>query len=182
RARGDLDQLVAQLRGEESTRYESVFGAVAANFQEFFSVLSGGGRATLRAVSGGEGADTGVELLVQPPRKRLQTITLLSSGERSIAALALVLALEEVNPSPFTILDEVDAALDDGNVGRYVELLQRMGRQRQFLVVTHNYRTMAGASALYGVHLDESGCSHLVSARLEDIRETRLVEETAASA
>jgi chromosome segregation protein len=97
-------------------------------------------------------------------------VTLLSSGERSLAALALVLALDEVNPSPFTILDEVDAALDDANVGRFGEMVARLGLQRQFLVITHNHVTMSHASSLYGIHLDESGASHIVSVRLEDIR------------
>jgi chromosome segregation protein len=169
-AREDLEQLIAKLREEEESRYEAVFGAVAANFHEYFSQLAPGGRATLKHADGDDGPRSGVEILVQPPRKRLQNVTLLSSGERSLAALALVLALDEVNPSPFTILDEVDAALDDANVGRFGEMLARLGRQRQFLVITHNHVTMSHASSLYGIHLDESGSSHLVSVRLEDIR------------
>jgi chromosome segregation protein len=169
-ARGDLEQLIAKLRDEEEMRYEAVFGAVAANFHEYFSQLAPGGRATLRHADGDEGPRSGVEILVQPARKRLQNVTLLSSGERSLAALALVLALDEVNPSPFTILDEVDAALDDANVGRFGEMVARLGSQRQFLVITHNHVTMSHASTLYGIHLDESGASHIVSVRLEDIR------------
>jgi chromosome segregation protein len=169
-ARADLEQLIGRLRGEEESRYEAVFGAVAANFHEYFSQLAPGGRATLKHADGDDGPRTGVEILVQPPRKRLQNVTLLSSGERSLAALALVLALDEVNPSPFTVLDEVDAALDDANVGRFGEMLARLGAQRQFLVITHNHVTMSHASSLYGIHLDESGSSHLVSVRLEDIR------------
>ena len=169
-ARADLEQLIAKLREEEESRYEAVFGAVAANFHEYFSQLAPGGRATLKHAEGEDGPRTGVEILVQPPRKRLQNVTLLSSGERSLAALALVLALDEVNPSPFTVLDEVDAALDDANVGRFGEMLSRLGAQRQFLVITHNHVTMSHASSLYGIHLDESGSSHLVSVRLEDIR------------
>jgi chromosome segregation protein len=169
-ARADLEQLIGKLREEEEARYEAVFGAVAANFHEYFSQLAPGGRATLRHAEGDEGPRSGVEILVQPPRKRLQNVTLLSSGERSLAALALVLALDEVNPSPFTVLDEVDAALDDANVGRFGEMLARLGAQRQFLVITHNHVTMSHASTLYGIHLDESGSSHLVSVRLEDIR------------
>jgi len=169
-ARADLEQLIAKLREEEELRYEAVFGAVAANFHEYFSQLAPGGRATLRHAEGDDGPRSGVEILVQPARKRLQNVTLLSSGERSLAALALVLALDEVNPSPFTVLDEVDAALDDANVGRFGEMLARLGTQRQFLVITHNHVTMAHASTLYGIHLDESGSSHIVSVRLEDIR------------
>jgi chromosome segregation protein len=169
-ARSDLEDLIAKLRQEEESRYEAVFGAVAANFHEYFSELNPGGRATLRHAEGDDGPRTGVEILVQPPRKRLQNVTLLSSGERSLAALALVLALDEVNPSPFTILDEVDAALDDANVDRFGKMVARLGAQRQFLVITHNHVTMSYASTLYGVHLDESGSSHLVSVRLDDIR------------
>jgi chromosome segregation protein len=169
-ARVDLEQLIGKLREEEETRYEAVFGAVAANFHEYFSQLAPGGRATLKHAEGDDGPRSGVEILVQPPRKRLQNVTLLSSGERSLAALALVLALDAVNPSPFTILDEVDAALDDANVGRFGEMLVRLGTERQFLVITHNHVTMSHASTLYGIHLDESGSSHIVSVRLEDIR------------
>jgi chromosome segregation protein len=169
-ARADLEGLIDKLRHEEESRYEAVFGAVAANFHEYFSELNPGGRATLRHAEGDEGPRTGVEILVQPPRKRLQNVTLLSSGERSLAALALVLALDEVNPSPFTILDEVDAALDDANVDRFGQMVARLGTQRQFLVITHNHVTMSYASTLYGIHLDESGSSHLVSVRLEDVR------------
>ena len=181
-ARADLQQLIGKLREEEESRYEAVFGAVAANFHEYFSRLAPGGRATLKHADGDEGPRTGVEILVQPPRKRLQNVTLLSSGERSLAALALVLALDEVNPSPFTILDEVDAALDDANVGRFGEMLAGLGTQRQFLVITHNHVTMSHASTLYGVHLDESGSSHLVSVRLEDIRKPIARAATTAQA
>ena len=169
-ARTDLEELVRRLREEEEGRYEAVFGAVAANFLEYFRELTAGGRATLRHTAGDEGPRTGVEILVQPPRKRMQNVTLLSSGERALTALALVLALQEINPAPFTILDEVDAALDDANVGRFGEAVQRLGRERQLMVITHNHLTMASASALYGVHLDESGSSHLVSVRLQDIQ------------
>jgi chromosome segregation protein len=181
-ARADLEQLINKLREEEELRYEAVFGAVAANFHEYFSQLAPGGRATLKHADGDDGPRSGVEILVQPPRKRLQNVTLLSSGERSLAALALVLALDEVNPSPFTILDEVDAALDDANVGRFGEMIARLGAQRQFLVITHNHVTMSHASTLYGIHLDESGSSHLVSVRLEDIRNPNARAATTAHA
>jgi chromosome segregation protein len=181
-AREDLEQLIAKLREEEESRYEAVFGAVAANFHEYFTQLAPGGRATLKHADGDEGPRSGVEILVQPARKRLQNVTLLSSGERSLAALALVLALDEVNPSPFTILDEVDAALDDANVGRFGEMLARLGIQRQFLVITHNHVTMSHASTLYGIHLDESGSSHLVSVRLEDIRKPAVRSASTAQA
>ena len=181
-ARGDLETLIVQLREEEETRYEAVFGAVAANFQEFFAELTAGGKATLRHAEGLEGPRSGVEILVQPPKKRMQNISLLSSGERALTALALVVALQEINPAPFTILDEVDAALDDANVGRYGALLERLGRDRQFMIITHNHLTMASCAALYGVHLDESGSSHLVSVKLQDIQGQAKSAEAAQSA
>ncbi|HZV51729.1 MAG TPA: AAA family ATPase [Candidatus Dormibacteraeota bacterium] len=172
-AREDLEQLIARLRQEEESRYEAVFGAVAVNFQDLFAELTAGGRATLRHAPGAEGPRSGVEILVQPPRKRMQSISLLSTGERALTALALVMALQEINPAPFTVMDEVDAALDDANVARFGDLLERLGRRRQLMIVTHNHMTMACASALYGIHLDESGCSHIVSVRLEDIQVRR---------
>jgi chromosome segregation protein len=172
-AREDLEQLIARLRQEEESRYEAVFGAVAVNFQDLFAELTAGGRATLRHAAGAEGPRSGVEILVQPPRKRMQSISLLSTGERALTALALVMALQEINPAPFTVMDEVDAALDDANVGRLGDLLERLGRRRQLLIITHNHVTMTCASALYGIHLDESGCSHLVSVRLQDLQAPR---------
>ena len=172
-ARADLERLVTRLREEEETRYEAVFGAVAANFQELYGDLTGGGRATLRHVAGDDGPHSGLEIQVQPPRKRMQEVSLLSSGERSLTALGLVLALQAVNPAPVTVFDEVDAALDDANVGRFGDLLRRLGADRQFMVITHNHQTMAACGVLYGVHLDESGCSHLVSVRLQDLEPAR---------
>ena len=179
-ARADLERLVARLREEEESRYEAVFGAVAANFQELYGDLTGGGKATLRNVAGDDGPHSGLEILVQPPRKRMQQVALLSSGERSLTSLALVLALQAVNPAPVTVFDEVDAALDDANVGRFGDLLRQLGSERQFMVITHNHMTMASCGVLYGVHLDESGCSHLVSVRLEDLEPARAGNQVVA--
>jgi chromosome segregation protein len=181
-ARADLEELIGRLRQEEEGRYDAVFGAVAANFLEYFRELTAGGRATLRHAPGVEGPRSGVDILVQPPRKRMQNVTLLSSGERALTALALVLALQEINPAPFTILDEVDAALDDANVARFGDVLQRLGRERQLMVITHNQLTMASASALYGVHLDESGASHLVSVRLQEAQPAAAAKRAAQTA
>ncbi len=172
-ARADLERLVARLREEEETRYEAVFGAVTANFLDLYGDLTGGGRATLRHVLGDDGPHSGLEIQVQPPHKRMQPVALLSSGERSLTSLALVLALQAVNPAPVTVFDEVDAALDDANVARFGDLLRRLGADRQFMVITHNHQTMAACGVLYGVHLDESGCSRLVSVRLQDLEPAR---------
>jgi chromosome segregation protein len=163
-----LNELRERLEGEIDGRFRTVFQAVAANFQEFFAELFPGGRATLRLDSQPEGdpLDDGVEILAQTPGKRLQPLTLLSGGERALTALAFLFALQAVNPSPFYVLDEVDAALDDANVVRFNRVLKRLSREQQFLIVTHNHSTMAEAGALYGVTLGEHGISRIVSVRL----------------
>lgn len=166
-----LTELRQRLEDEIDGRFRTVFQAVAVNFQEFFSELFVGGRATLRLESQAEGdrnpLDDGVEILAQTPGKRLQPLTLLSGGERALTALAFLFALQAVNPSPFYVLDEVDAALDDANVVRFNRVLTRLAEQQQFLVVTHNHSTMAQAEALYGVTLGEHGISRIVSVRLQ---------------
>ena len=172
----DLDEASAQLRalrerleGEIDGRFRTVFQAVAVNFQEFFAELFPGGRATLRLEGDEEGnpLDDGVEILAQTPGKRLQPLTLLSGGERALTALAFLFALQAVNPSPFYVLDEVDAALDDANVVRFNRVLRRLAASQQFLIVTHNHSTMAQAQALYGVTLGDHGISRVVSVRLQ---------------
>ncbi|MHB8508741.1 MAG: chromosome segregation protein SMC [Candidatus Dormibacteria bacterium] len=170
KARADLDGISSELTGEIDKRFEAVFGAVAFNFQETFSVLFPGGRATLR-LDDPTAAEPGVEILAQPAGKRMRGIKLLSGGERALTALAFILALEKVNPSPFYIFDEVDAPLDDANVRRFATMLQSMVDGNQFLLVTHNHATMTAARALYGVTLEDSGVSRVVSVRLrgEDV-------------
>ena len=173
----DLRALADHLHGEIEGRFDAVFGAVAWHFRQLFEELFPGGRATLRlqepeAVPGPD-ADggtrpvraPGVEILAQPAGKRLQALSLLSGGERALTALAVILALQQVNPSPFYVFDEVDAPLDDANVQRFVRLLRRLATQQQFLVVTHNHATMAAADALYGVTMGGDGVSRLLSVR-----------------
>ena len=167
-ASAQLNQLRQQLEAEIDERFRTVFQAVAVNFQEFFGELFVGGRATLRLESEPDAnpLDEGVEILAQTPGKRLQPLTLLSGGERALTALAFLFALQAVNPSPFYVLDEVDAALDDANVVRFNRVLKRLATGQQFLIVTHNHSTMAQAEALYGVTLGEHGISRIVSVRL----------------
>jgi chromosome segregation protein len=167
-AAAQLGELRQRLEEEIDTRFRTVFQSVAVNFQEFFGELFEGGRATLRLESQPDGnpLDDGVEILAQTPGKRLQPLTLLSGGERALTALAFLFALQAVNPSPFYVLDEVDAALDDANVGRFNRVLRRLSADQQFLIVTHNHSTMAQAEVLYGVTLAEHGISRIVSVRL----------------
>ena len=164
-AREGLDQVAAELGAEIDRRFEAVFGAVAYNFQETFALLFDGGKATLR-LDDPEADEPGVDILAQPAGKRMRNIRLLSGGERALTALAFILALEKVNPSPFYILDEVDAPLDDANVRRFNTLLRSMADESQFILVTHNHHTMTQAAALYGVTLEDSGVSRVVSVRL----------------
>ncbi len=178
----DLRALAAILSDEIDRRFEAVFGAVAYHFHLLFAELFPGGRATLRfqappAVAAGEEEEEdaperpaepeGIEILAQPSGKRLQTLRLLSGGERALTALALILAVQQVNPSPFCVFDEVDAPLDDPNVVRFTRLLRRLAITQQFLVVTHNQATMAAADVLYGVTSNSDGTSRLLSVRLE---------------
>ncbi len=168
-ASAQLNELRQRLEDEIDTRFRTVFQSVAVNFQEFFAELFEGGRATLRVEpqeQDGNPLDDGVEILAQTPGKRLQPLTLLSGGERALTALAFLFALQAVNPSPFYVLDEVDAALDDANVVRFNRVLRRLSADQQFLIVTHNHSTMAQAEVLYGVTLGEHGISRMVSVRL----------------
>ncbi|HEV3123852.1 MAG TPA: chromosome segregation protein SMC [Candidatus Dormibacteraeota bacterium] len=175
----DLRLLAGHLSTEIERRFDAVFGAVAYHFRMLFEELFPGGRATLRlqepvaviaeddaGFSEAPAAEPGVEILAQPAGKRLQALSLLSGGERALTALAVILALQQVNPSPFYVFDEVDAPLDDANIGRFTRLLRRLARTQQFLVVTHNHATMAAAEALYGVTLESDGTSRLISVRL----------------
>jgi chromosome segregation protein len=178
----DLRAIAAVLSDEIERRFEAVFGAVAYHFHLLFAELFPGGRATLRFTAPPPPAEDededaggparhpepeGIEILAQPPGKRLQTLRLLSGGERALTALALILAVQQVNPSPFCVFDEVDAPLDDPNVVRFTRLLRRLARTQQFLVVTHNQATMAAADVLYGVTSNADGTSRLLSVRLE---------------
>ncbi|MHB8718051.1 MAG: chromosome segregation protein SMC [Candidatus Dormibacteria bacterium] len=172
----DLRAMAARLSTACDERFEAVFGAVSVHFAELFAELFPGGRATLRHEAAPplqEGEDpsvarrTGVEILAQPPGKRLQPLSLLSGGERALTALAVILALQQVSPSPFYVFDEVDAPLDDSNVVRFSRLLQRLAVTQQFIVVTHNHVTMAAADALHGVAADEDGVSTVISVRFD---------------
>lgn len=175
----DLRRMARHLAADLERRFDAVFGAVSVHFQEVFAELFPGGRATLRLEEqvldddAEEEAEAvaerrpGVEILAQLPGKRLCPLRLLSGGERALTALATVLALQAVNPSPFYIFDEVDAALDDSNVLRFTRLLRRLAQDQQFLVVTHNHITMAAADVLWGVTIDGDGVSSVLGVRFD---------------
>ena len=177
-----LRALIAELEGAMQLRFETTFTAIAAEFEKCFVRLFGGGAARLTITSAsaemnGNGTHdgsldaVGVEIVARPPGKRLQTLSLLSGGERALTASALLFAILNVNPSPFCILDEVDAALDEANVGRFRELLTDMTKQTQFLQVTHNRATIEAADTIYGISMGDDGASRVLSLRLEELVE-----------
>jgi len=169
----DLEASVAQLREAiarinrtSRKRFRETFEAVNARFQENFPRLFRGGKAALALSEGEDILEAGIEIMVQPPGKRMQSVNLLSGGEKTMTAIALLVSIFQVKPSPFFLLDEVDAALDDANIGRFNEIVQEMSQNSQFLVITHNKRTIEVSHLLYGVTMEEKGVSKLVSVEL----------------
>jgi chromosome segregation protein len=171
--RKDLVDSIAQTtqaikRIDETTRqrFAEAFAAINRNFQETFSTLFGGGRAGLTLLDENDPLESGIEIIAQPPGKRLQSVQLLSGGEKALTAIALMFGLFKYKPSPFCLLDEIDAPLDDANIGRFVEMLRAMLHHTQFILITHNRKTMEIADRLYGVTMEEPGVSKLISVQL----------------
>ena len=148
-------------------RFREAFDAINTHFQLTFSTLFGGGRAGLVLLDETDLLESGIDIIAQPPGKRLQSIQLLSGGEKALAAMALMFAIFKFKPSPFCLLDEIDAPLDEANIGRFVEMLRGMQSETQFILVTHNRKTMEIADRLYGVTMEEPGVSKLVSVQLQ---------------
>ena len=169
----DLEHSVAQLREAivrinrtSRERFRETFELVNARFAEVFPRLFRGGKAGLVLIEeGGDVLEAGVEIFAQPPGKRLQSVDLLSGGEKALTAVALIFAIFLIKPTPFCLLDEVDAPLDEGNVGRYNDIVREISKISQFILITHNKRTMEIADTLYGVTMEEPGCSKLVSVK-----------------
>ncbi len=146
-------------------KFQEAFDKINENFQETFKKLFGGGQAFMRLTDLENTTESGIDVVASPPGKKLQNVLLLSGGEKALSAVALLMAIFRYQPSPFCVLDEVDAPLDEANVGRLVKMLQEMSHQTQFIVITHSTRTMEAAQALYGVTMQEPGVSRLVSVR-----------------
>ena len=173
----DTTQAIGEIDAICNRQFAEAFEQISAHFQHTFTQLFGGGQGMLRLLEVDEPADApakvfgarqeeaGIEIIAQPPGKRLQSVLLLSGGEKALAALALLVAIFRYKPSPFCILDEVDAPLDDANIGRFTELVQQMSRDTQFILITHSKRTMSIAPVMYGVTMQEPGVSKIVSVR-----------------
>ncbi|MED3561376.1 chromosome segregation protein SMC, partial [Bacillus xiapuensis] len=170
-AKETLFQVIEEMDMEMKKRFEQTFEGIRNHFGPVFRTLFGGGRADLKLTQPEDLLNTGVEIVAQPPGKKLQNLGLLSGGERALTAIALLFSILKVRPVPFCILDEVEAALDEANVHRFSQYLKRYSSETQFIVITHRKGTMEEADVLYGVTMQESGVSKLVSVRLEDTKE-----------
>ena len=163
----DTQQAITELDHVTKEKFEQAFNAINKNFSEAFHTIFGGGMAEMRLTEPDSSGDAGIDVIASPPGKRMQNVLLLSGGEKAMTALALLIAIFRYQPSPFCILDEVDAPLDEANVGRFTRLVGDMSAQTQFIIVTHNRKTMETGSVLYGVTMQEPGVSKLVSVRWE---------------
>jgi len=166
RAIADTQAAIAEIKRRSRERFEEAFAVINVHFMQMFQELFGGGRGEMRLIDESDVLESGIEIIAQPPGKRLQNVLLLSGGEKAMAALSLVLAIFRYRPSPFCLLDEVDAPLDEVNIGRFADKVIELSRQTQFMIITHSKRTMEAAQTLYGVTMEDPGVSRLVSVRL----------------
>ena len=157
------DEAIKRIDRTTRERFQEAFVAVNEHFQFTFETLFGGGRAGLMLLDETDVLESGIDIIAQPPGKRLQNIQLLSGGEKALTAMALMFAIFKYKPSPFCLLDEIDAPLDDANIGRFVDMLRGLQERTQFVLVTHNRKTMEIADRLYGVTMEEPGVSKLIS-------------------
>ncbi len=166
RALADLERAIQQMNRESKRLFIETFEAVKAKFEEVFPRMFRGGRASLRLTNPDDMLETGIDILAQPPGKKLSSIELMSGGEKALTAVSLIFAIFQIKPSPFCILDEVDAPLDEANVARYNDLVRSMTDRSQFILITHIKRTMQMVDVLYGVTMGEAGVSKIVSVKL----------------
>ncbi len=167
-SRDELQGIIAKINATTLELFATTFERVRGNFQEMFGELFGGGRANLLLSDESDPLESGIDIVARPPGKQLQSVTLMSGGEKTMTAVALLFAIYMVKPSPFCVLDEMDAPLDESNIGRFIKVLDRFVGQSQFLVITHNKRTIARADVLYGVTMEQPGVSKPVAVRLAD--------------
>jgi chromosome segregation protein len=161
------EEALREIKRRSRERFRHAFEQINKNFSELFQELFGGGKGEMSLIEADDVLESGIDVIAQPPGKRLQNVLLLSGGEKAMAALALVLGIFHYRPAPFCLLDEVDAPLDEANVGRFTDKVAQMSLNTQFIVITHNKRTMEMARALYGVTMEEPGVSKLVSVKFE---------------
>ena len=182
KALDDLEKAIAQMNRESKKLFKTTFETVNARFKALFPKMFRGGAAELRLTNPEDMLETGIEILAQPPGKKLGNIELMSGGEKALTAVSLIFAIFQFKPSPFCILDEVDAPLDEANVARYNEAIRTMTDRSQFILITHIKRTMQSVDVLYGVTMQEPGVSKLVSVRVNETDKARAPKPAAAVA
>ena len=171
KAKADLEEVISEIKRQSEELFLQTYKQIADNFQEMYSTLFGGGRAELRLTDLDNVLESGIDIFAQPPGKKLLNMQLLSGGERSMTAVALLFATYMVKPSPFCILDEIDAALDARNIGAFLRVLEKFDDKSQFIIITHNKNTVMGSNSLLGVTQQELGVSKMIGYRLEDIKD-----------
>ncbi len=181
-AKSTLEEIIRRLNNESKRLFQVTFDAIRIQFQELFRKLFGGGEGDVILENPDDVLESGIDVVARPPGKELRSISLLSGGEKTMTAVALLLAMFKTKPSPFCILDEVDAALDEGNVERYLGVIREFQQWTQFIVVTHHKRTMSGADVLYGVTMEEAGVSKRMSVRFDDITDDGHIRKPAHAA
>jgi chromosome segregation protein len=164
-AKADLVKTIDEINATSMSQFQITFDQIKKNFIYTFQTLFGGGVANLELVMTDDILESGIEITAQPPGTKLKSITLLSGGQKTLTAVALLFALYMVKPSPFCLLDELDAPLDESNIGRFTNLLGKFVDNSQFIIITHNKRTVSAAQAIYGVTMEERGVSKTVSMR-----------------
>jgi chromosome segregation protein len=167
-AKKSLEEIIGKINVDSRKMFLETFAAIRGHFQELFRKLFGGGMADIVLEDESDILETGIEVIARPPGKELRSISLMSGGEKTLTAVALLLAIFRSKPSPFCLLDEVDAALDEANIGRFTAVLREFLDRSQFIIVTHSKKTMACADVLYGITMQESGISKQVTIRFED--------------
>jgi chromosome segregation protein len=161
-----LVEIIDELDTGMRQQFTEGFANIQREFDKAFKELFGGGKGELALVEGEDILETGIKIIAQPPGKKLQNMMQLSGGEKSLTAIALLFAIQNLKPSPFCLLDEIEAALDDSNVDRYAKYLHKLTKNTQFIVITHRRGTMNAADRLYGITMQEKGISTLVSVNL----------------
>jgi chromosome segregation protein len=170
-SKNELMEVISRINKTTKEMFAETFAKIRENFEDMFQELFGGGKANLILVDESDPLESGIEIIAKPPGKQLQSVSLLSGGERTMTAVSLLFAIYMVKPSPFCVLDEMDAPLDESNISRFIKILDRFVDQSQFVVITHNKRTISRADMLYGVTMEEHGVSKLVGVRFHSREE-----------
>jgi len=172
KAKDELHDVLNRINTQTREMFLSTFERIRDNFRSIFSEVFGGGMADLRLADDEDILESGIDIVARPPGKKLQSISLLSGGEQTMTAVSLLFAIYQVRPSPFCVLDELDAPLDESNINRFVKILKRFLDNSQFIIITHNKRTISIADVLYGVTMQERGVSRIVSVKFHGDRDS----------